>query len=249
MEQRIGLEEVFCPPEDKLVAQIVFVHGLFGHRRKTWTSQMSTSNTEREGAEDNGSEGVFWPRLLPAVLPGAQILTWGYDADVSRFLGSSGQNTVHQHATNLLSDLADSRQDGPKVPIIFVCHSLGGIVVKDALTQSIATEGTRLKEIAPAAYGVIFLGTPHRGSKSASLGRYAYNITLAATKRPNLKLLRALERNSEVLDRVTDAFNQMLLKQEIRLYSFREEQETRKYLVFNTMVACTSLFRSGRDAS
>jgi hypothetical protein len=183
------------------------------------------------------SKDVFWPSLLPPLLPGAQILTWGYDADVFRFLGSSGQNTVHQHASSLLSDLADAWQKGQRLPIIFICHGLGGIVVKDALTQSIATEGTRLKEIAPATFGIMFLGTPHRGSKSASLGRYALEITRVATKRPNLKLLMALERNSEVLDRVTDAFNQMLLKKEIRLCSFREEQETRKMLFFNTIVS------------
>lgn len=186
---------------------------------------------------NSSSRDVFWPSLLPPILPGAQILTWGYDADVSRFLGSSGQNTVHQHAMSLLSDIADARQEGLRLPIIFVCHSLSGIIVKDALTQSVATEGTRLKDIAPATFGIMFLGTPHRGSKSASLGRYTYNITRVATKRPNIKLLMALERNSEVLDRVTDAFNQMLLKTEIRLYSFREEPETRKMLIFNTIVS------------
>lgn len=78
--------------------------------------------------------------------------------------------------------------------------------LSQALNQSSQTEGTRLKEIAPATYAVCFLGTPHRGSNTASIGKVAYQIKVVATKRPNLKLLQALEKNSETLDRVGDAF-------------------------------------------
>jgi mannitol/fructose-specific phosphotransferase system IIA component (Ntr-type) len=41
------------------------------------------------------------------VLPDVRIFTWGYDADVDNLFTSASQNTVHQHASNLLSDLAD----------------------------------------------------------------------------------------------------------------------------------------------
>ena len=97
--------------------------------------------------------------------------------------------------------------------------------------------GTRLKEIAPLVFGICFLGTPHRGSSSASVGKMAYNITEIVTKRPNLRLLQGLERNSETLDRIGTAFTQTLLKHDIAIYSFREEHETRKYLIFNTIVS------------
>lgn len=175
------------------------------------------------------------------MIPDAGIFTWGYDADVNRFLSSAGQNSIHQHAGNLLSDLADTRvspQD-QAIPIIFVVHSLGGIIVKDALNQSSSTEGTRLKSIAPATFGVLFLGTPNRGSTSASLGKIAYRATLVATMRPNLKLLKGLEKKSETLDTVGDRFSQTLLRHDIRLYSFREEQFTRKFVFFKIMVLCS----------
>ena len=61
-------------------------------------------------------------------------------------------------------------------------------------------------------------------------------MTVAAIRRPNLKLLQALERNSETLDRIGDSFRQTILKRNIQVYSFREEKETRKYLVFSTIV-------------
>ena len=189
--------------------------------------------------DGKSSNTIFWPRvLLPSVLPDTRIFTWGYDADIHHFGSSASQNTIHQHALNLLSDIADLQEScsDTSTPIIFVVHSLGGLIVKDALNQSSQTEGTRLKEIVPIVCGVCFLGTPHRGSKLASIGKVAYQVTTAATRRPNLKLLQALERNSETLDRIGDSFRQTILKRNIHLYSFREEKETRKYMVFSTIV-------------
>lgn len=187
----------------------------------------------------SAAEAVFWPgTLLPSIIPSARIFTWGYDADVNGWLSSASQNNIHQHASNLLVDLSDLHfnANNCSVPLIFVVHSLGGIIVKDAMSQSAANEGTRWKYIAPATFGIIFLGTPHRGSKSASLGKIASRITEIATRSPNVQLLKGLERNSEILERLGDSFIQTIDRHKIRLSTFREEQKTRKYLFFSTMV-------------
>lgn len=184
-------------------------------------------------------DSMFWPRaLLPDVVPNARIFTWGYDADVDGFLSPASQNRIHEHAGNLLVDLSNLRSTNSDrlIPLIFVVHSLGGIVVKDALNQSAANEGTRLKDIAPATFGIIFLSTPHRGSKSASIGKIACRITQLITKHPNLSILSALEKNSEILDRIGDQFLQTIQRHKISLSSFREEKEIKKYLLYKTMV-------------
>jgi len=191
--------------------------------------------------ENVANPSVFWPRdLLPSLISDVRVLTWGYDADIDGF-GSRSQSSINQHAQSLLSDIADQREVAEyyKRPIAFVVHSLGVIIVKAALNRSTATEGTRLREITPAIFGICFLGTPHRGSGSASLGKVAYQITVAATSRPNTRLLQGLEKNSDMLDAIGDAFAQTMLKPEakIHIYSFREEKETRKYLIFDTMVS------------
>lgn len=231
MVSRIGLTRLY-PPDDKELptthnVDIVFVHGLFGHPVKTWSLQ-----------KENGS--LFWPQsLLPAVVPDSQIFTWGYDADVGGIFSSAGQSTIEEHAGSLLSDLADLRHTPSRrrIPLIFVVHSLGGIIVKDALNRSSSNEGTRWKEIAPATYGVIFLGTPHRGSKSASMGKMAFRITQVFTQTPNLKLLQGLEKHSDNLDMVGDSFRQTILKHNLTVYSFREERKTRKFKVLSIMVS------------
>lgn len=73
----------------------------------------------------------FWPRdSVPQRCPDARVLTWGYDTHVTRFFGgASCKGTVLSHAKDLLFSLARSREQ-PR-PLMFVAHSLGGIVVKE----------------------------------------------------------------------------------------------------------------------
>lgn len=113
------------------------------------------------------------------------------------------------------------------------------------MNRSSNEQGTRNKDIAPASYGVCFLGTPHRGSKSASIGRIAFRLTTVATRRPNVKLLQALERNSETLDRIGDDFYQTLLKHNFKIASFREEREIRVLGVFSTVVVAPDSAKIG----
>ena len=92
-------------------------------------------------------------------------------------------------------------------------------------------EVTYLKEILPATYGIIFLGTPHRGSEIATLARMAQEITKIMWKRPNTAVLRTLEVDSEALDRVGRAFSQILVEHPLRIHSFREEHPTNGIMV------------------
>lgn len=81
--------------------------------------------------------------------------------------------------------------------------------------------------------GIVFLGTPHRGSNAASYGRTAYLLTKAfAFQSANTKLLTALEKNSETLDRISTAFFQTLeAYQNLRIASFAEEKQVRLRVV------------------
>jgi hypothetical protein len=105
---------------------------------------------------------------------------------------------------SLLGDLAAARISTAEkhVPLFFIAHSLGGIVVKDALQIS-AAESTHLKDILLATRGVMFLGIPHHGSKVASLGKLAAQVLKVFLQDPNDKILRGLEANSEILERIS----------------------------------------------
>ena len=111
------------------------------------------------------------------------------------------------------------------ISIIFIAHSLGGIVVKDALAMS-RNASTPANEVLPATLGVIFLGTPHRGSKVASLAKVVFQMTKVLCQKPNTKILAGLEPNSEILERISREFGNILALGKLRVHSFREELDT-----------------------
>ncbi|XTI91046.1 hypothetical protein V2W45_700080 [Cenococcum geophilum] len=100
-------------------ADIIFVHGLTGDREKTWTAKDAKAP---------------WPQtLLPDTLPNARVLTFGYDAYVADWMGMVSKNRIGNHSMNLLTAVATYREndDTNNRPIVFVCHSLGGLVCED----------------------------------------------------------------------------------------------------------------------
>ena len=134
-------------------------------------------------------------------------------------------------------------------PIIFVAHSLGGLLVEDvchitpfllqiyslmyilpgqALDQSDRSKGTldHLAQIFPATKGIIFLGTPHRGSGTISLAKVVAAVAKVAFQSTNNSLIRDLERDAQTLDRLQHSFSQMLVKRTLRVWSFYEEFPT-----------------------
>ncbi|KFZ13482.1 hypothetical protein V501_03683 [Pseudogymnoascus sp. VKM F-4519 (FW-2642)] len=178
---------IFAEGADPIV-DIVALHGLNGHREKTWTA----------------ANDVLWLRdLLPTDLPNARIFSWGYNADV--FGGTHGidQQHIYDHGRTLISDLCLKRRltKTQRRPIIFIAHSLGGIVVKSALIHSDAARNGALedhKAIALSTYGIVFMGTPHQGGNGVALGRAIINIASIFVKADS-KFIKNLERDSQLL--------------------------------------------------
>lgn len=82
------------------------------------------------------------------------------------------------------------------------------------------------------AHGVMFLGTPHRGSSIAELATTAQRAPKALWKHPNLAILEALQVDSKVLERVHKGFSETVYERpEIGLQSFHEEYRTKGVLV------------------
>lgn len=106
-------------------------------------------------------------------------------------------------------------------------HSLGGLVTKKALCLSEQTIFLHWKQLDRCTIGVVFIGTPHRGSDLTPFAASVANILKAGGKRVNKEVLQLLNRDSEVLADVEESYAVWLRRNNDRfdLICFFEELE------------------------
>lgn len=206
-------------------ADIVLVHGLNGAPEKTWKAP----------------NGVYWPTdLLPASLKEqhANVLVYGYNADVyggfwERPVKNPSDNFIHHHAQTLVTTLTLYRKSEgtERNPIIWVAHSLGGILTKRALLYSNDLRDPHqedLRSIFVSTYGIIFLGTPHNGSNAAAWGgvvqRFADAFFPKKLFDTESVLLKSLKRDSETLLQISNQF--LEIYQNFKIHMAHENQKT-----------------------
>ena len=175
MSTEFTIEPVFrC---DAPVADVIFVHGLTGDPHKTWTTQ-------------NGD--AFWPPWLQCEFHNISLYTLGYPARVfAKWAGS--EMDLFERAENILEAFA-GRGIGTR-PLVFIAHSLGGILVKILLRKSHQAGDQDWQSVSNATKLVIFLSTPHTGASIARVlelfPRSSPNIALLANKTGFLQDLNA----------------------------------------------------------
>ena len=171
---------------------------------------------------------MYWPRdLLPSDIPNARVLSFGYDTQVRHFSGASpSHNTVRDFAGDFLIALESKRRDEPTRPLIFVVHSLGGIVVKEMLRRSGGCRGgqSHLRDVFSSTVGMIFFGTPHGGTDPRGvLHRTAESLARAVGFKANEQVLNSLLPSSERLRELRDEFSPLAHEQGWKIHSFQEE--------------------------
>lgn len=135
---------------------IVFLHGLMGHWRNTWSA----------GKDQN------WLDVLARAMPKARIWSVEYPATALHWRAfvaqqQPGTPALADRILQCLGDQQIAKPEGP--PCVWVCHSLGGILAKRMLLR--AADLQRLPSPAidhQKVEGLMFLGTPHRGSDLAN---------------------------------------------------------------------------------
>ncbi|EUC45530.1 hypothetical protein COCMIDRAFT_95224 [Bipolaris oryzae ATCC 44560] len=184
---------------------IVAVHGINGEPFTTWT--------------DAGGSGNLWLRdFLPKAIPSSRIFTFGYTAD---FFSRSDMNIL-DCARSLLAGLDSQRTDGDELrPLVFIGHSLGGLVIKAALLEAKEKENPTWDAVRHG--GVMFMGVPHDGAKLAS---FASSVSMIANiySSTNTKMLKQLKSDSRDLWELSRRFGN--IQKYLRLVSVLEAERT-----------------------
>ncbi|KAK5657168.1 hypothetical protein OQA88_3225 [Cercophora sp. LCS_1] len=200
--RRDGLTVLHNPRDVEL--DLVILHGLNGAPFRTFYHEPTD---------------FYWPVDIAKTLPTARIMVFGYVADISS--GSSNSLGVYQHAESLLLHLRNNRLGAlqEKRPIVFLGHSLGGVVIKQALVISQSSDPYILK----STKLIVFLGTPHRGSHvlDKSIAKVGLSVMKLASREVPRSVKTMLQPRANESFIVNSDF--MRVKGQIQIINFYEQ--------------------------
>ncbi|KAG7112108.1 Protein SERAC1 like protein [Verticillium longisporum] len=218
--------------EDEVNVDIVFVHGLNGGSHATWTKN-----------------GFFWPRELMHQLPGARIMTYGFNTGFKRQgLFAKDHIRAFDIAGDLIDQLCHLRRGQDTRPLIMVAHSLGGLIVKQALVEARRSSQASIRTVFDAVISVIFFGTPH--TIGALMGVQYRDTVKGIAKFGGYTVPHEIQRNlslhSKELFNIRRAFNRLLVldAKKILVVNFHETKARYGRLIVDGLTA--SLGESSR---
>lgn len=132
--------------------QIVFVHGLEGHHQHTWM-------------HDKQKLSTLWPEWVSR---DCRIDVWSVDYD-AKLSGWTGNGMPLPLQGDALLDCLHSEPELNGKPLILIGHSLGGLVIKTAISQGMNNGVDRFEELVKTIRGVVFIATPHTGAHLANV--------------------------------------------------------------------------------
>ncbi|RGP80089.1 hypothetical protein FLONG3_1860 [Fusarium longipes] len=213
-----GLEQLYPLSADvKTDMDIVFVSGLGAH------PLLSFKSTESEFNWASDKDGIA------REFPNARILlynsesSWNGPIKVRQFL----DNLAH----TLLEGLKAKREvcllNGLDKPIVFIGHSMGGLVIAEAVC--IAESKPKLfPDMFESIVGCAFFGTPFRGAEAASWACMLSQVGEKAGTSTQSKLLELMRPNDEYLNKLRKEFIRLSVQSypQIQLYGFYEQHPT-----------------------
>ncbi|KAL7814025.1 ankyrin repeat-containing domain protein [Trichoderma gracile] len=202
----LSITSLFTPSQQDHRVDIIAISGLSGHAFGSFKERngeyMWLRDSLPHGMVDENGKHI------------ARVMIYGYESSLPN--SDSFQN-LEDLGTALHFTLRMLAADGKFKPIVFIAHSLGGLVVKQFLISLSNSSDELDKRLRRAVYGIAFFGVPHDGMDIRSL------IPMAGDG-PNRFLLESIgSHSSQVLSTLQRDFTQALGGQgETEIISFYE---------------------------
>jgi hypothetical protein len=223
----------FSEPAGLPEMEIVFIHGLqiSDYREAFWKTWVA-------GKRDGDGKEVIWPLAwLGKEFPRARILSLSYDSSALK-TNTTGRMDGYALGETLVQEMVELAKVGQQsnCPVVFVCHSLGGIVVKWIVMQAHArqsgTDGPKYVSFLQNIAGFHYYATPHDGSKLADLASYLPKMGKMVKElevMPKMgKMVKELQVINDNLGRLNGQFEQVEKEHFANKWQFAVIAETHK---------------------
>ncbi|KAK2055584.1 hypothetical protein LY76DRAFT_628220 [Colletotrichum caudatum] len=207
----LGLTTLSSPsPEDHKV-DIVTISGLGGHAFGFFREPKGQHMWLRDALPYH----LLWEQTKR---PMARVITYGYESEV---VDSRSMQNLEDLATTFRDSLCTLTSSRGAKLLIIVAHSLGGLIVKQAIITVANSEADYHRKQIQTLYGVVFFGVPHDGMNIESL------MSMVGNGR-NRELVGSLDHtNSQILSIQQRDFHKSLgPKGQKEVFCFYETQDS-----------------------
>ncbi|KAL7627351.1 hypothetical protein AAE478_001543 [Parahypoxylon ruwenzoriense] len=187
-------------------ADCIAISGLASHPFGSW--------------QPRGPDKTFmWIRdELPNQVPSVRAIIYGYD---STLVGSDSFQSISDVARTFANFLKVGGWNHVAAkPLIFLAHSLGGVVLKDAMIQVAGAQDPLYRDILYRVLGAVMLGVP-------SLGMEQAHLRAMVEKQANEVLVQDLCRGSRYLRRLDESFSGIAYTNKMNIFWVYETRESR----------------------
>ena len=196
-----ALQKISGCEDPHRIADVIFVHGLDGDARTTW--------------QEKGKPETYWPAWLGEESPKAGV--WSLDYDSSSMAWRGDSMPLFDRANNVLNLF---EQDGiGKRPIGFVCHSLGGLLIKQVLRNAKDSKNSAWQAVTVQTRFMVFLSTPHSGAGMANWIQYMGTLRASVS-------VRELEAHHPQLRQLNIWYRDHVADMGIKNFVYCEEHKT-----------------------
>ncbi|KOB68706.1 Protein SERAC1 [Operophtera brumata] len=186
-----------------------------------------TTNKKRiallQEEEDHCNHTLCWPKdWLPNDCSNLRILGVNYWSSLSDWLERCPLQTadIASRAADLAPVLVDAGVGRKNVPVVWLAHSMGGLIVKQVLTEASESSDSMLKKLSENTKAIVFYSTPHKGSSLAAMPRAAAAVLWPSND------VRQLQENSPTLLKLHTAFLKFADLYDWETISFAETMPT-----------------------
>jgi hypothetical protein len=156
------------------------------------------------------------------------VFSFGFDSNkLAGFLTGEGAS-LHDLASTLADALVSREESAPRT--LFICHSLGGLIVKQMLRRCSESVNPDYKELGRSIVGVAFLGTPHQGASLAS-------VLDQLLRRFMSKQVKQLVHGEDGLVDLNESFRSRANIQSVEVRSYYETEKTGGVLIVDKVTA------------